>query len=452
MEEKSKTTHHLKQILDSISDGVITVDKNKQITSFNRAAERLTGIPLAKALKSKCYEVFQSNICENECGLDKLLEGGAEAHDLRAHILNGSGATLPVKVHTALLRNEKGEVEGALEIFHDLSAIEEIRKELVQNYSFEDIISKSRVLNKMFTIIPDVAESESSVLIQGPFGAGRELLARVVHNLSPRKEQPWVQVNCGSLPPHLLEAEIFGYAKGAFPEAKEVKAGALATAEKGTLYFNEIGEVNLATQLKLQRLLKDNEFQSLGSNRVQKSDVRIIASANHDLRELVSQGRFRDDLYFRLAVVKLELPALKDRREDIPYLIDHFIQRFNALKGKDVLGVSPEALDMLMSYDFPYNIRELERIMEYGFVVGRGPIIEAQHLPAEILNFRKTKLAVGSLRLHDFPDEPTRIREALRRHHGNLGLSCRDLGFHRTTLWRKMKQYGISRGEFREAW
>jgi PAS domain S-box-containing protein len=452
MEDRLPHSRHCKLILDSVSDVIYVVDKNKQIISFNRAAEKISGVPAAKALKSKCYEVFQSNICQNECGMEKALELGTETRDLRAHILNSSGATIPVDVHTAILHNEKGEVEGALEIIRDQSAIEHLRKELKQNYSFSDIISKSRVLNKIFTILPDVAESESAVLIQGAFGTGRELLARVIHNLSPRKVQPWIQVNCGSLPPHLFEAEIFGYIKDAFPEAKEVKPGALALAEKGTIYFNEIGETNLATQQKLLRLIKDNEFQALGSNRVQKADVRILASTNRDLRESVSQGRFRDDLFFRLAVVKLELPALKDRCEDIPYLIDHFIQLFNARKDKDIMGVSPQALELLMSYDYPYNIRELERVLEYGFVVCRGPIIEVQHLPVEIQNFRKTKLAVTTLHHGDFPDEPTRIREALRRHHGNLCSACGDLGFHRTTLWRKMKQYGIQRSEFREAW
>ncbi|RJP73762.1 MAG: PAS domain-containing protein [Candidatus Zixiibacteriota bacterium] len=453
MQDELKDTSLCRVILDSIADGVFTVNADRQITSFNRAAERITGVPASRALKCKCYEVFQADICQSDCALEKTLKTGIGIQDLRAQILNSSGASVPVSISTAVLKDEAGRIRGAVESFHDLSTVERLRKELTRNYGFEDIISKSRVLNKMFTIIPDVAESESSVLIQGPFGSGRELLARVLHRMSPRRDQEWIQVNCGTLPPTLLEAEVFGYLKGAFPEARNSKPGKLAAAEKGTIYFNEIGEMPMSMQVKLQRLLRDGEYESLGASRAQKADVRVIASTNRDLKELVAQGRFRDDLYFRLVVVKLELPPLKERREDIPYLIDHFIHRFNARKGKNILGVSPEAMDLLMRYEFPGNIRELESLIEYGFAVCRGRVIEVGHLPNELQSFHSARLAAASaLRYHDYPDEPTRIREVLRRHRGHLGHACRDLGFHRTTLWRKMKQYGIYRNEYTDSY
>ena len=245
MEEKFKDFRFFKVILDSIADGVFTIDVNKRITSFNRAAEKITGVPASKAVKSKCYEVFQSDICQGGCVMDRTLETGVEVRDVPARIINNSGDTVPVSVSGAILRDSEGQPSGVVETFHDLSAIEYLRKEITQNYSFEDIISKSRVLNKLFNIIPDVAESESTILIQGPFGSGRELLARVIHKLSPRHEYNYVQINCGTLPPELFEAEVFGYLKGAFPDAKQDKTGKLATAEKGTVYFNEIGRAHV---------------------------------------------------------------------------------------------------------------------------------------------------------------------------------------------------------------
>jgi len=450
MPENLKDPRFLKVILDSIADGVFTIDHDKRITSFNRAAERITGVPATKALKNKCYEVLRSDLCQENCVLDKALQSEAEVRDMPARIINDSGDTMPVSVSLTVLRNKEGNASGAVETFHDLSTIEYLRKELTQNYSFEDIISKSRVLNKFFNIIPDVAESESTVLIQGPFGSGRELLARVIHRLSPRKDYNYVQINCGSLPSQLFEAELFGCIKGVFPDAKQDKTGKLVLADKGTVYFNEIGELPLPSQVKILRLLQTGEYEPLGSEKTLKANVRVIASANRDLKELVAQGRFRDDLYFRLTVVKFDLPPLKDRREDIPYLAEHFISRFNARKGKKVLGVSPDAMSILLRYDFPGNIRQLEGIIEYGFAVCQDHIIEVEHLPEELQNLQRTRPLMGSaIKPYDYPSEPTRIREILRRNRGHLGRSCAELGFHRTTLWRKMKQYGISKEEFK---
>lgn len=451
MEQKLKDFRFFKVILDSIADGVFTIDENKRITSFNRAAEKITGLPASKALHRKCYEVFQSDICQDRCAMEKTLETGLESRDIPARIINNSGETVPVSVSAAILRDGEGKLKGAVETFHDLSAIEYLRKEITQNYSFEDIISKSRVLNKFFNIIPDVAESESTVLIQGPFGSGRELLARVIHKLSPRHEYNYIQINCGTLPPELFEAELFGYVKGAFPDARQNKTGKLATAEKGTVYFNEIGELPLSTQVKILRLLQAGEYEPLGLNESRKANVRVIASANRDLKELVAQGKFRDDLYFRLAVVKFDLPPLKDRREDIPYLVENFIGRFNAKKGKGILGVSPDVMNILLRYDFPGNIRQLESIIEYGFAVSRGRIIEVEDLPEELQSLRSTRPpTMSAVRPIEFPNEPTRISMVLRKNHGHLGRASEELGMHRTTLWRKMKQYGLTKGEFKE--
>lgn len=450
MDEQLKDLRFFKVILDSIADGVFTVDNNKVITSFNRAAEKITGVPISKALGKKCYEVFHSDICQRGCVLERTMTTGVESIDVPVQIIRATGESLPISISTAVLRDVEGTVLGAVETFRDLSAIEHLRKELKQNYTFEDIISKSPILHKIFSILPDVAESESSILIQGPSGSGKELLARAIHNLSPRGGKNYVVINCGTLPPQLFESEVFGYKKGAFTDAKQDKPGKLAAAEGGTVFFDEIGELPLAMQVKLLRLLQNREYEPLGSTRLIRMDIRVIAASNKDLRELVAQGKFRDDLYFRLAVVKLDLPPLVERREDIPYLVEHFIHRFNARKGKNILSVSPDVMDVLLRYDFPGNIRELENIIEYGFAVCRSRIIEVEHLPMELLSSSTRRISIPGTDLQrSLPDELTRLQAALRRNHGHLGRACLELGFHRTTLWRKMKKYGLELQDYK---
>jgi transcriptional regulator with PAS, ATPase and Fis domain len=293
-----------------------------------------------------------------------------------------------------------------------------------------------------------VAESESTVLFQGPSGSGKELFARAVHNLSPRRDKPYVVINCGTLPPQLFESEIFGYIKGAFTDAKKDKDGKLTAAEGGTVFFDEIGELPPSTQVKLLRLLQEREYEPLGSTATIKADIRVVAASNKDLRELISQGKFRDDLYFRLAVVKFDLPPLSDRREDIPYLVDHFISKYNAKKGKNIIGVSPRVMEILLKHDYSGNIRELENVIEYGFAVCRGRIIQTENLPAELLDEagmlpgKEPQLSASQGALKS-QNEEALIRETLKNCDGNRQQAAKLLGIDRTTLWRKMKKYGI---------
>ena len=437
-----------KVILSSIADGVFTVSKDRRITSFNPAAERITGVPASMALGKKCYEVFHSNICENNCLLERTLETGEEAIDVAVQILNNSGRRIPISISTAVLRDDDGQVLGAVETFRDLSAIEVLRKDLERNYSFEDIISKSPTMMKLFGILPDVAESESTVLIQGASGSGKELFARAVHNLSPRKNKPYVVINCGTLPTTLFESELFGYVKGAFTDAKKDKPGKISLAEGGTVFFDEIGDLPLPTQVKLLRLLQQHEYEPVGGLGSVRANIRVVAATNRDLKRMVSKGRFREDLYFRLAVIRFEIPPLKERREDIPYLVDHFIRRFNARKGKNLIGVSPKAMEVLMRYNYPGNVRELENAIEYGYAVCRGRIIEFEHLPQELQSVTLQPIP-EPVELHDLHpvqrhvSEEIAIREALKRRKGNRTQASRDLGIDRTTLWRKMRLYGI---------
>jgi PAS domain S-box-containing protein len=444
MKETIEDLDFFKVILSSIADGVFTVNSDRIITSFNRAAEKITGIPASQAIGKHCQDVFRSDICEY-CLLKDTLETGIEAIDRPVNIINSQGDKIPISISTAVLKNEEGIVLGAVETFRDLSTIEQLRKELSQNYSLEDIISKSPRMHKLFSILPDIAESESTVLIQGPSGSGKELFARAIHNLSPRKNKKYLVINCGTVPFQLFESELFGYVKGAFTDATSNKKGKLAAAEGGTVFFDEIGELPLSTQVKLLRVLQEREYEPLGSNETVKTNIRIVAATNKDLKKLVAQAKFRDDLYFRLAVVKFELPYLKDRKEDIPYLVDHFIRKFNAKTGKKIISVSPNVMNTLMRHDFPGNIRELENITEHGFVLCRGSIIKQEHLPPEILDINiKSSKSFKSTPITESIDEEAQIIATLQNCEGVISKAAAELGIHRTTLWRKIKRYNIN--------
>jgi len=451
LKDKSKEQKFYRVILRSIADGVFTVDRERIITSFNPAAERITGIPESRAIGEQCYNIFHSNICEN-CPLGETLKTGVEEVDRPVNIINAHGDTIPISISTAILKDDNDEVLGAVETFRDLSAIESLRKELYKKYSFEDIISKSPKVTKLFSILPDIAESESTVLIQGPSGSGKELFARAIHNISPRKDNNYVVINCGTLPVHLFESELFGYMRGAFTDAKRDKPGKLVAANKGTVFFDEIGDLPLSTQVKLLRLLQQREYEPVGGTSVVTADIRVVAATNHNLKELVAQGRFRDDLYFRLAVVKIKLPPLNQRREDIPYLVDHFIKKFNSRRGKNIVGVSPNVMHILMRHGFPGNIRELENIIEYGFVVCRGSIIQTSHLPGELTRSTSdsnTEPDQYSTPITETIKAETLIKETLSQTGGNITEAAKKLGIHRTTLWRRLKQFDLDISDFK---
>jgi len=431
-------------ILDSVADGVFTIDNEKNITSFNQAAEKITGIPKNRAIGQKCFDVLHANICQTACALEKTLRTGKQLIDVPISVINNEGKTIPVSVSTAVLKDKQGKVIGGVETFRDLSSLEALRKEMSRSYTFQDIISKHHEILKIFDVLPDVAESDSTVLIQGPSGSGKELFARAIHSLSHRKAKPYIVVNCGALPDTLLESELFGYLKGAFTDAKKDKPGRFALAEGGTLFLDEIAELSNALQVKLLRVLQEKEYQPLGATFPRKANVRIIAATNQQLSEMLARGRFREDLYYRINVVKIELPPLSERKEDIPLLADHFINQFNIKKGKKVIGIPNQVLSMFMEYDWPGNVRELENVIEHAFVLCHGSHIQREHLPKEFVNKIKETAK-------DIPKPPGKIREAeaglivdvLKRHGGNRSKAARELGIDKSTLWRKIKKYKL---------
>jgi PAS domain S-box-containing protein len=442
----SRNNPQLETILNSVADGVFTINLDRDITSFNRSAERITGIKCEQAIGQKCFDVFHANICQSRCAMEKTLKTGKSIIDLPVSILNIKGKTVPISVSTAVLKNERGDTVGGVETFRDLSAIEDIRRELSRQYSFGDIISKNHEIVKLFGVLPDIAQSSSIVLIQGASGTGKELFARAIHNCSTRADGPYVAVNCGALPGGLLESELFGYCKGAFTDAKTDKPGRFARARGGTLFLDEIGDLPLPLQVKLLRVLQEGEYEALGATKPMKSDARIIAATNRDLADLMAEGKFREDLYYRINVIKITLPPLSERREDIPLLAEHFISRFNARTGKRIAGVSSEVLGLLMRYEFPGNIRELENIIEHAFVLCRDTLITIEHLPADMQDKSARRAVVpGSEDASCFKKaEAQVIRDTLKKYDNNRGDTARELGIDKATLWRKMKRLGIT--------
>ncbi len=431
-------------ILDSIREGVFTVDMDWRITSFNRAAEEITGIQRTKAIGQHCRDVFRADVCENDCTLAATMESGKPIMNKVVHIIDAQGKKRAVAISTALLKDGSGKVIGGVETFRDMSMIEQLRKEIDGRYSCEDIISQSHKMQNLFAVLPNIAESNTTVLIEGESGTGKELFARAIHNLSFRKDKPFVAVNCASLPDTLLESELFGYKAGAFTDAKKDKPGRFALAQGGTIFLDEIGDISSAMQVRLLRVLQEKTYEPVGGVSSVKADVRIITATNKKLDQLVQQGKFRDDLYYRVNVMKLELPPLRDRKEDVPLLVDHFISRFKSLHNKNICCITNEVTAILCAYDYPGNVRELENIIEHCFVLCEGEIIEVKHLPASVRPASRAKSTKGSEPATIKQMEIILITQALRRNKGNKTAAAKQLGINKSTLFRKMKTYNIT--------
>jgi PAS domain S-box-containing protein len=436
-------------ILDSIADGVFAIDSEWKITSFNKAAENITGIKKEDAIERYCWEVFRSSICEQRCSLRQTMKTGHPIVNQPIFIINSKGDRIPVSISTAILQDSKGKMIGGVETFRDLSEIEELRKELAGRHSFLGIISKNREMQRLFGMLELISENDTTVLLEGESGTGKELFAKAIHSLSHRKKGPMITVNCGSIPDTLLESELFGYKAGAFTDAKRDKPGRIALAENGTLFLDEIGDISQLLQVRLLRVLQDKVYEPLGSTKSEKADVRIVAATNKNLENLVKEGLFREDLYYRINVVKLVLPPLRKRKEDIPLLMEHFIHKFNNLRGKAIEGVAPEAMTTLMSHDFPGNIRELENIIEYATMVCQNSLLRIKNLPENLLRPSDSKIKMvkeeagdKAFSLNDI--ERNFIYEALRQHNWNRTATAAQMGIHPTTLWRKIKRLNLN--------
>lgn len=425
-------------ILDSVADGVFTVDEHFRITSFNRAAEQITGYSREEAVGRPCNEIFRADICDTRCALRRTFETGEPLVNIRVGALNRDGRQIPISISTAILRGH----DGGVETFRDLSTEESLRQKVRASAEPPGVIGRHPRLQRIYDILPDVAASEATVLIQGPSGSGKGLLASTIHAMSPRRDAPFIKTSCAALPENLLESELFGYKKGAFTDARQDKPGRIAAAHGGTLFLDEIGDVPLSVQVKLLRFLQEREYEPLGANRAVRADVRVVAATNRDLAQLIKEGRFREDLYYRLKVVHFELPSLAERKDDIPLLVDRFIDRQNRRTGKGLLGVTDDALRCLQAHDYPGNVRELENAIEHAFVICHEGWIEPRHLPPWVCHCEEEKPEAPVIADPRGAAQAEVIRRTLSRHNGNRLAAAKELGMHRATLWRWLRKMG----------
>ena len=453
----------IRLVLDSLAEGVCTVDRNWAITSFNQSAQMLTGIPAAEALGTPFGNLFDCGMLECRDLLRGVMGSGKTVRDVATRITSRDGQRIPVTMNAGPLRNKAGSTVGLVATFRDNRPIEALRKELRHEFAYDDIVGKHPAMQRIFDILPAVAESDSSVMILGPSGTGKELLARAIHRNGPRRDQPFVAVNCGALPDNLLESELFGYKKGAFTDARADKPGRFALAEGGTLFLDEIGDTSPAMQVKLLRVLQERIYEPLGATMPVNCNVRIVSATNSDLEAKVADGSFRRDLYYRINVVAIRLPPLSERPEDIPLLIRHFIDKFNAEQGRNIRGVSPEAMSRLMHHAYEGNIRELQNIIEHAYVICRCDEIQEQCLPPHLIQDAASRAAAAPAAapersprplqpasgrfesLRRLPPEAARaaISQALEESGGIRSLAAANLGIDPSTLWRKMKKLGM---------
>jgi len=434
-------------LFETLPEGVFSIDRNFRITSFNKAAERISGFSRQEVMGGYCWEVFRSNICRRSCPMDRALDTGEIRMDQEVTTFNAKGAKQTLLVNVNVIRDDQGALVGAIETFRS------VRLENPDSLSpgmwdqrLTGIVGKSSAMHSVMNRLTDVAVAEANVLISGESGTGKELLARAIHRLSGFRKGPFVAVNCASLAESLLESELFGHEKGSFTGAERKKPGRFELARGGTLFLDEIGEMKPELQVKLLRVIEEKIFERVGGTRPIPLEARIISATNQDLRKARNEGRFREDLYFRLRTVPLVLPPLRDRPEDIPLLIDHFIQKFNLKYNKRVRSVDPKAVKRLSCYHWPGNVRELERCLEYAFVFVKGPIIFAHYLP-ELDEEEQPVRAMNAIAAFPGGRKPpmdrNTIHRALEQCGGRRQEAADLLGISRTSMWRYMKRQDL---------
>ena len=437
------TPFNTSAILESISDGVFTINLDWEITYFNRAAEEITGVKRKHALGKLCWEVFRSNMCETNCALKQTLKTNQPIINKTAYIINAQGEKIPISLSTAVLKDEQGKIIGGAETFRDLRELEQLKQTLSKQFKLGELVSRSPLMQQIFETLPTIAKSDAPVLILGETGTGKELLAKTIHTSSQRKKRPFVAINCAALPEQLLETELFGYKKGAFTGAYQDKPGRFQLANKGTIFLDEIGDMELNLQAKLLRVLQEKTIEPIGGTQTLSIDVRIIAATNKDLSKLINEKKFREDLYYRLNVIKITLPPLRKRKEDIPLLADFFLSKFNHLHHKNILHISPEVISAFLNYDWPGNIRELENVIERAVILAKTQEITLQDLPEELSLFHPPPTSNHLLKANKQELEKNLLIQTLQKYANNKTKAAQALGIHKTTLYRKLKKYKL---------
>ena len=450
------TQRNVEAILDAVGDGIFTIDERLRVMQFNRAAEEITGFSRDEALGMPCLEIFQQILFGQECLVCRAMEKQEYVRLVEREITRKDGRRRLVLVTTTPMLDAEGRRTGVVVVFRDIQELRELTEQARGRAGFESLIGKNHRMQQIYHLIEQVADSAASVLIEGESGTGKELVARAIHRKSPRANKLFVAVSCAALAESLLESELFGHVKGAFTGAVTAKVGRFELANGGTLFLDEIGDISPAIQVKLLRFLQEHTFERVGDSHPRTVDVRIIAATNRDLRHLIAEGKFRDDLYYRLKVIPISVPPLRERREDIPLVVAYFVERFRRETRKPITEVTPDAMSALLDYSWPGNVRELENAVEHAFVRCTGTEIAPAHLPPEIRGTRRLAQTEGESRVQDEETSPgpaartatelserERIIQALNETGWNRAEVARRLGLSRVTLWRKIRQYGI---------
>jgi PAS domain S-box-containing protein len=426
------------EILDSIGEGLLTVDKNFKINFFNRAAEQITGFKREEVLNQFCKYVFKCELCESKCPIGLILESGNPLYDFRSNIEIKDGTRKPIKLNAAILKNDSDQPVGGVISFRDLSEIEAIKKDISSAGNYFGIIGHGKTMQDVFRLIQEISESDATVLIQGESGTGKELVANAIQATSRRKSKPFVKVNCAVFPGTLLASELFGHIKGAFTDAAKDRIGRFELANEGTIFLDEIAEMPLQTQVQLLRVLQEGTFERVGESITRKTNIRVIAATNVNIANALKSGKLREDLYYRLNVIPVHIPPLRERIEDIPYLVNHFINEYARLYKKDLMEISDSALQVLVNNSWPGNVRELENVIEYAVVRTKaGEIIKKENLPFGLISVDSTSAEKKS----EFkPDNPAEVLRLLEKHKWNKTRVAEELGIGRTTLWRVLRK------------
>jgi len=425
-------------ILDSIGEGLLTVDKNFKVNFFNRAAEQITGYDRNEVLGQFCKYVFKCEMCESKCPIGIILETGNSLYDFRSSIEIKDGSRKPVKLNAAILKNGNKEPVGGVISFRDLSELEAIRKDLSSISYFYGIIGHSKAMQEIFKLIQEISDSDTAVLIQGESGTGKEMIANAIQATSRRKSAAFVKVNCSVFPENLLASELFGHIRGAFTDAVKDRPGRFEIANEGTIFLDEIGEMPLQTQVQLLRVLQEGTFERVGESITRKTDVRVIAATNLNVTEAIKKRKLREDLFYRLNVIPIIIPPLRERVEDVPYLVNQFLSDYSRLYKKEIKDISDEALQLLINYSWPGNVRELENVIEYAVVRSKTNTVEIENLP---YNISKAP-GIKRKRLQEFKREnPSELLQLLEKHKWNKTRVAEELGIGRTTLWRMLKKF-----------
>ena len=454
------------EIIDSIPVGVAILDMDLRVQAMNRSLEAMTGFNREEAVGVSCPHVLRSNLCPQKCPAKQALESDQAIH-IEGNIINRARQKIPVRIHVAVLKDGEGQPIGVIETIEDISLVAELDRKVHISHNISDLVGHSPNMQKLLDILPVISQTDSSVLITGETGTGKDLVATVIHRLSPRAQGPFIKINCGALPETLLESELFGHTRGAFTGAVRDKPGRFQLADNGTLYLTEIGDLPLALQVKLLTFLDDKEIIPLGGTRSVKADVRLIAATHRDLQAMVQEGSFRQDLLYRLNVVRLEVPSLREREGDIRLLMEYFLNQFSKQFQKKISGFAPKAIEILTRYPYPGNVRELMNIVEYAANVCHQGSVQPEHLPDYLMGPWEDTPRVGfSTRAAETTgvSSPQKVRmgeglatqkldwremerriisEALLQTRGNRTKASKLLGWGRSTLWRKMKQHNL---------